>query len=195
MNKHLITAAITAYQPILLTETDPAAAVIIFIMFDEDENLFLILTKRTNSLAYPGDYCFPGGRHEISDLDLKMTGLREVKEELNLDAEHFKLLGQLDDFDDRYGNLVRPFVALISQKDFETYAENASEEISSVCYFPMSALSAIEVDPALELITKRHPSYRYSRDDVTVWGLTASIMVHLGNILFGLNKEVGKKVK
>lgn len=182
-----------AYHPITIDETSRSSSVLALFIHDDENNIYLLVTKRSNSLAdYAGDYSFPGGMREPSDNDYIVTAQRETEEEIGLKQDCYELLGQLDDFKDRYGNLVRPYTAIMSKLNFETYSKKSDAEIENFYYFPIADLKKIEVDPKLELITNRHPSYRYTKDSITIWGLTASIMVHLGNIIFALNKPLGK---
>jgi 8-oxo-dGTP pyrophosphatase MutT (NUDIX family) len=182
------------YQPVMQPETPHAAAVLILLMYDEDNNYHLIVTKRSESVAtYVGDYCFPGGMKEMSDPDLQYTALRETGEELALQPENYQLVGQLDDFYDHYDNLVRPYIATISQHNFATLHTAAISEVAEIYYFPLENLKLINHDTKLEKLSLRYPTYSYKIDKVLIWGLTASMMVHLGNILFGLAKPIAKR--
>jgi 8-oxo-dGTP pyrophosphatase MutT (NUDIX family) len=193
--KNFFEDLIIRYTPQSLAETPNSAAVLILIMLDELQNPFIILTKRPDDISsYAGDYCFPGGRKEAEDQNFKQTVVREVEEELGLKAMHYHILGQLDDFQDRFGNLVRPFVAKVSKKNFLQNHKKISDEIVNIYYFPLAELQNIKIDDTLEKITKRSPTYIYHNEEVLVWGLTASIMVHLSNILFNLNKKVSYTV-
>ena len=79
----------------------------VLLLQDETNELFLMVTKRPLHIKmYAGDYCFPGGMKESADRDLKATVVREVQEELGVKAENYQIIGQLDDFLDRHGNLV-----------------------------------------------------------------------------------------
>jgi hypothetical protein len=48
----------------------------------------------------------------------------------------------------------------------------------------LNDLSKIQIDPQLDKILQRHPAYSYKRDNVFIWGLTATIMVQLRSIIF-----------
>jgi 8-oxo-dGTP pyrophosphatase MutT (NUDIX family) len=187
-----IITSLTHYQPHTLAETAPySAAVLILIMQDTPGNLHLILTKRSNSVAtYVGDYCFPGGMKESDDPDLRFTAERETEEELNIAPSLYHIIGTLNDFHDRHGNLVRPFIATITAQNFADYHQISTDEIARLYYFPLNDLDKLAIDPKLEQVAKRHPTYSYTAGDVVIWGLTASIMVHLGNVIFNLNKPV-----
>lgn len=195
VNKEAIITAIQAHSPIPIDTTPHSAAVLVLLMEDQNEKLFLVLTKRAQTLAtYAGDYAFPGGIREITDADLKITAQREVHEELNLTPSCYEIVGQLDDFHDRFGNLVRPFVATITKTVFESHSKKSDDEVATIYYFSLDDIEKMQTDANLEIMTKRHPAYVYELGDVIIWGLTASIIVHLGNIVFGLKKKVGKRL-
>ncbi|MES2219112.1 MAG: CoA pyrophosphatase [Pseudomonadota bacterium] len=194
MDLDSIVKTLQNYQPVTAPNTPHSAAVLILLMFDDENNFSLLVTKRSETVAtYVGDYCFPGGMKELSDSDLQFTALRETQEELNLSPEHYQIIGQLDDFYDHYHSLVRPFVAVIAKKEFMALQHYSSEEIAELFYFSLEDLRLINRDETMERLSKRHPTYSYRQGNVLIWGLTASIMVLLGNILFGLDKPVAKR--
>ena len=193
MDLERVVAILQKYQPVTVPNTPHSAAVLILLMYDED-NISLIVTKRSQTVAtYIGDFCFPGGMKEITDNDLLVTAQREVQEELSLLPEHYQIVGQLDDFYDHYLSQVRPFVATISHEDFTRFSHSSADEIAELYYFPLQDIPLISRDEKLEKLSKRHPTYSYRQDKVMIWGLTASIMVLLGNILFGLSKPIAKQ--
>lgn len=193
-NTKSIIDALTKYQPHLMNETKPSAAVMVILLIDEYENIDIILTKRTATLTYAGDYSFPGGMRGSEDKNLYATAMREIKEELNLPDNSYQLIGQLDDFKDRFGHLVRPFITMMQKNDFEKLYQLSTAEISNIYHFPLNKLDEIADNPFLYDITKRHPCYSFSEGDVFIWGLTASILVHVLNIITGVNKPLGKEI-
>jgi 8-oxo-dGTP pyrophosphatase MutT (NUDIX family) len=195
MKINSIISLLKTRNPITLLETHNQSAVLVIMTYDEKENIFLITTKRSLKMTYAGDYCFPGGIQELSDVDLLSTAKREVREELGIREDYYQLIGQLDDFVDRRGQRVTPFVAMMKKSDFEQQVKVASAEVSAIYFFPLADLQKIGVSAELESITKRHPSYLYVTEEVKIWGLTASILVELGNIIFKLNRSVGKQLK
>jgi coenzyme A diphosphatase NUDT7 len=194
MDKEALLSQVSSHQPKVLPETKIESAVLLIVVYDQNNNMSLVITKRAENIAFAGDYCLPGGVKDMLDRNFDLTAMREVKEELNLDVTNYKMIGQLDDFHDRSGNRVRPFVAVMSKKDFEIHARN-NEEIVDIHFFPMNELTQIVVSEELEQLTKRYPSYLYHNNDVRIWGLTASILVHFGNVVFEWKKLVGNEIK
>lgn len=179
-----IIETLSHYQANLLPETHPCAAVMVLLITEKGSNIAIVLTKRAATLpTYAGDYSFPGGIKDTTDLDLHATAVRELNEELSIPLGTYKFIGQLDDFKDRFGNVVRPFVATMEKENFEKMHKVASEEIENVYYFPFQKIKELKDAPELHEITKRRPSYALREEAFFVWGLTAGILVHLGQIV------------
>ena len=53
----------------------------------------------------------------------------------------------------------------------------------------------IEKEPALTAITRRQPAYVYKDNRFFIWGLTASILVHLSNLLYSQQQPLGELIK
>jgi 8-oxo-dGTP pyrophosphatase MutT (NUDIX family) len=194
MDLERIVEIVNQYQPVTVPNTAHSAAVMLLLMHDDAGNISLIVTKRSETVAtYVGDYCFPGGMREITDNDLLLTAQREIEEELGLLPAHYQVIGQLDDFYDHYLSQVRPFVATIRSEIFNQQYHSSVDEIAGIFYFPLQDLPLLSRDVKLEQLSKRHPTYSYHQGKVMIWGLTASIMVLLGNILFGLARPIAKQ--
>ena len=175
---------IAEYQPKLMPLTSQYAGVMVMFLSDAGNSIEIVLTKRAATLAtYAGHFSLPGGMHDESDTDLYATAARELHEELGISPGGYEKIGQLNDFPDRYGNLVRPFVIMMKKSDFLAALVQSMDEIAEIHYLPISELPEIKADPELEIYTKRHPSYSYKKRNMYVWGLTAAILVHLWNVI------------
>lgn len=184
LNKDQLVKVLSRHQPHLLADTPVSAAVMVILLWDEDDNIEILLTRRAYTLpTYAGDYSFPGGIRDAADLDLYATAVRELNEELAIPTGTYQLIGALDDFQDRFGQLVRPFVVMMQKKNFEKLHRVSPDEIAGLCYFPVHRLPELKDDPELHSITRRRPSYAFREGDLFVWGLTAGILVHLWNII------------
>ena len=74
----------------------PQAAVII-LCYQKQDDLFFIMTERASTLpSHPGEVAFPGGKKEEQDENLMQTALREAAEEISMDPNAVKVLGQLN---------------------------------------------------------------------------------------------------
>lgn len=193
LESQLFIEKLTKYKPEMLKATPEQAAVMLLLLENETGPMDIVLTKRSDTLStYAGHYSFPGGMRDMGDSDLYATAERETLEELNIMAHDYQYLGQLDDFIDRYDNLVRPFVTIMKKAEFIKNYNESSEEISGVYYFSLAKLNRIKDEPKLHTITRRRPSYAFSEESVFVWGLTATILVHFYNVIAEKNLPLGK---
>ncbi len=80
-------------------------------------NINIIFEVRALTLKnQPGDVCLPGGKMEKGERPLE-AALRETVEELNIDKEKIKVIGQMDYFISPYNFVMYPFVAIVEDID------------------------------------------------------------------------------
>lgn len=139
----------------------------------------LILTRRTGHLReHPGEVCFPGGRWEPCDSDLWATALRELHEELGIDAARVQLVKQLEPEQTLRGSIIYPWFATIST--LEPYVSN-TYEVAEVLMLPMLAVNTISnyEDMIINRSGKRLTTCQFTASRYLVWGATARIMKQL----------------
>ena len=113
----------------------PQAAVII-LCYQKQDDLFFIMTERASTLpSHPGEVAFPGGKKEKQDENLMQTALREAAEEISMDPNAVKVLGQLNPLESRFGLSVTPFIGLI-EKEFHLKANPS--EVAEIFHLPVS---------------------------------------------------------
>lgn len=189
MNEKDILEKLQNYFPNLLPATRRSAAVMLILLRDENDELEIVLTKRSETLSdYAGHYSLPGGMFEPHDIDLLETAMREVEEELNVPKQSYEVIGQLDDIHDRYGNLVRVYVSIMDKIDFTKQFRFSDSEVTEIYFFTIKKLYELKDEPALYAITRRRPSYIFTENTVFVWGLTAAILMNFFIILSSSTK-------
>ena len=87
-----------------------AAVAIVLVPSEQGADASVVLTRRPKSMRrHGGQFALPGGRvdhgEEISD-----SVLREIREEIGIEADKADILGWLDDFETRSGFCVSPAV-------------------------------------------------------------------------------------
>jgi 8-oxo-dGTP pyrophosphatase MutT (NUDIX family) len=71
-------------------------AAVLILLYSKEESVFTVLMKRPEYPgAHSGQVSFPGGKHEEGDADLRNTAVREAGEELGIDPERVRVLGEL----------------------------------------------------------------------------------------------------
>ena len=94
------------------------------------------MTERSNSLpSHPGEVTFPGGKKEEQDQNLMYTALREAAEEISINPDKVKILGNLDPLESRFGLSVTPYIGVLGE-NFELQAN--PDEVAEIFHLPLS---------------------------------------------------------
>ncbi|RUO26096.1 CoA pyrophosphatase [Aliidiomarina minuta] len=167
-------------RPLKMKGLRPAAVLIPLI--EGERSIEVVLTKRTQHLRHhAGQICFPGGRQEPADADLKATALREYEEELGVSAEGIDIVGQLPDYPVISQFIIRPYVGFLSRKP-EWNPDPG--EVADIFTVPLHHL----------LSQEQHYAYKVERfiydkiwfipwQERVIWGATAGIIRNLAEQL------------
>jgi 8-oxo-dGTP pyrophosphatase MutT (NUDIX family) len=147
------------------------AAVLIGVLADH-----VILTKRASHLQHhPGQIALPGGKIDKGDASPAAAALREAREEVGLDPDSVRVLGDLPIHETVTGYFIIPVIARI-ERDFIPQPE--AGEVAEVFRVPLSHL----MDPARYRIEGRRWRGIRRRYFVVpfgpyyIWGATARIL-------------------
>ena len=101
-------------EPLLSVSTRVPASVLIPIV--QRAKPTILLTRRTAHLStHSGQIAFPGGKQDAEDADLRVTALREAREEIGLQSEFVQILGVLPIYSTGTGFSIAPVVALVEE--------------------------------------------------------------------------------
>lgn len=115
------------------------AAVLVPIYRDLNNDLKIVIIRRSLNGIHGGQLAFPGGRVELSDTSLFHTALREANEEIGLPSESVTLLEELPPIETIVsGYLIYPFLAKIKPPKTWIIQE---EEIAEVITLNISELA------------------------------------------------------
>ena len=130
-----------SYRPITDDEGEISAAVLVPLYVLDDE-LHVVLTKRTNLMSkQQGHIAFPGGRRESGDPDLLTTALRESFEEIGLDPARVEILCRIDDFSTHNGQtFVAGFVGMIDPAASPYAWQPQQREVAEMLEVPVREL-------------------------------------------------------
>jgi mutator protein MutT len=122
------------------------ASVAIVIAPHEEKATFLLTRRAAKLNAHAGQWALPGGRVDPGET-LEEAGLRELHEEVGIEADAVRVLGLLDDYPTRSGYLITPVIM---------WAKTAlkpnpnPDEVASLHFIPLSAL---QKDNSVEFLT------------------------------------------
>lgn len=145
----------------------------------EQQSNSVILTMRNKTMRYhPGEICFPGGRKHQEDKDLYHTALRELDEELGIEANRVKLIRKMRPELTLTGYQIQPWLASIAQ--LSPFVAN-TREVESVFLLPFADVCIRKNYRSYEVIRhgKRLISLAYKSEQGLIWGATARIMRQL----------------
>ena len=152
-----------------------------------------MLTKRTETVEYhKGQICFPGGARHEADRDLRNTALRETFEEVGVDPDDVRVLGELDSMSTVSSNfLITPYVGVIPYPyEFRV----SDDEIKSLIEVPISALRDENNyrEEAYDLDGKILIGIVFEYQGDVIWGATARILRQLIELAFPAGGDPGK---
>ena len=115
------------HPDILQKEEYLNTAVLIPLIFVDNEYHFLF-EKRSANIRQGGEICFPGGeRDETGDLNFEETAIRETVEELGIDKNDIKIIGELGILVGGSGAIIHAFTGELRLKDLNSYKIDNSE--------------------------------------------------------------------
>lgn len=161
------------------TGVTPREAGVLALVYPENGELQLVLTRRTDALrGHSGQISFPGGRHDPTDASFTDTALRETCEELGV-CDGIQVVGALSPFYIPPSNFtVHPTVGYLSEPP--VFQPNAAE-VAEVFMLPLSVL----LDPQTKASEEREIQGRkmmipyYLVNGHKVWGATAAMLSEL----------------
>ena len=158
-------------------------AAVLVPLVEQGGELTLLLTKRSPSLAdHAGQISFPGGRIESSDKSVAAAALREAQEEVGLDPESVRLIGELDTYLVRTGYQVFPQVGLVQGPLQLVPDESEVEEAFEVPLGFFLRPGAKQRHSRMFRGKERH-FFAYPYGDYYIWGATAGMIGNLVEIL------------
>lgn len=169
-----------------LDERVTDAAVLLAITNEPEPKI--LLTKRSETMSHhAGEVSLPGGRKEDFEYTNQEVVLREVFEELGMEAKNIFIIGELPSQLSLGGLVVTPLVAIIPP-NLKILAN--PEEVSEVFYIP---LNYFLVNQATQYIAK-YPNGNFQvscikYEEKIIWGLTARIIISLFELVLNYKKE------
>lgn len=154
------------------------SGVLIPLFPDEEQDLNVILTLRTDLIRHAGQISFPGGRSDEDESAID-TALRETKEEIGISESNIQILGSLTPFYlYKSHNQITPIVGCLEKKPEMQRNPIEVEEIITV---KLDTLLAEEIFRKerwdLSQNSFHVPYWNFHR--VPLWGATAMIMSEL----------------
>ncbi len=126
---------------------------------------------------------FPGGHVDEQDHSPKDTALRELKEEMSIDAENVQVMGSLGHFQTLNSKDIQAFTGIWNQKDDIFFDK---DEISRVFKIPFTHLKKVHREKGYAGRRPNIMELTYPYEDILIWGVTAKILHHLIEVTDGI---------
>jgi len=161
------------------------AAVLVPVYRKLNNELILILVRRTEGEIHGGQIAFPGGKMSSCDKSLRDTALREAEEEIGLPISNIEILEQLPNVYTQTSRFdITPFLAKINRPLKWKIAEREIAEIMEISVNELLKPEAhgeeIKSFPAWPG-PRTIPFYRIGRHQL--WGATYRILNSIANEL------------
>jgi 8-oxo-dGTP pyrophosphatase MutT (NUDIX family) len=169
------------------TRLKRAAVAIALTDADEADETALLLTLRAAGLrTHGGQWALPGGRCDAGETPVA-GALRELREELGLDAGDEHVLGLLDDYPTRSGYLITPVVVW-------TVARAAlvpnPHEVASVHHIALGSIARDDAFDFTEIPESSRRVIRFHHDSGLIHAPTAALIYQFREVLAGRDTRV-----
>ncbi|WP_332690736.1 NUDIX hydrolase [Halalkalibacter lacteus] len=181
----------------ILGSTSMKSAVIVPLVYVENELSILFEVRSKRLHKQPGEVCFPGGKIDPTDPTPEAAAIRELSEEIGIENRHIDVIASLDILVTPFRGIIYPFVGGIL--DLNNLSIN-HHEVDHTFTVPLSYLYNYEPKlhtmnmwfepgddfPLTEIANKGNYSKRYHEiqeyfyfyHNYVIWGLTARILTH-----------------
>jgi 8-oxo-dGTP pyrophosphatase MutT (NUDIX family) len=180
-----IEQALSDYTPRKVDQPTASPAAVLILVCTGAGEPRVVFTERTHQVEHhKGQISFPGGACDEEDESIEVTALRETFEEIGVDPQDVRILGQLDDMVTVSNFRVTPFVGTVTCETAYRYSVN-DDEVASVVEVPLGHLLD---EQNMELEVRQHngrevlvPAFAY--EGHRIWGATARMLHQLIELL------------
>ena len=174
-----------AYNAKRIQANKPKTAAVLALFYpNQKNNVSILLTKRAiYNGTHSGQISFPGGKVEISDLNLKETALRETFEEVGVLKKEINVIREITEVYIPPSNFsVTPFVGILNYKP----VFKVNSEVAKIIEIPFSDLlddnniASISITNSYMKETSV-PCFNF--DGSIIWGATAMMLIEIKELL------------
>lgn len=165
-----------------------AAVAVTVAVADDGLSAAFLLTRRASKLrAHAGQWALPGGRLDEGENEIE-AALRELREELDIDAAQTDVLGPLDDYPTRSGYLISPVVIWLADS---TGLRPNPGEVEAAFRIPLAELERPDSPEIVPIPESDRPIIRVPIHDHHINAPTAAVLYQFRQVgLHGLDTRV-----
>lgn len=153
-----------------------SSSVLILLFSSGERTNFVLIERMGGGGVHSGQIGLPGGKHESSDVTFANTALRETEEEIGINRNEIKLLGQLTDlFVPPSKFRVHPFVGFIN---FRPQFIPNEMEVKKIIEPDLETFLNDKIKFKKEFTTSygKLPASYFKYEEYEIWGATAMII-------------------
>ena len=141
----------------------------------------VILIKRTKLVKnHAGEISFPGGIFMDKDVEMLVTALREISEEIGIKLKREQIIGYLDTERTLTSSyIIYPYVALMDSLPKIINTNYEVEKILDVPLIPLLKSRESDLNRQRQYSDPHLPKFTYKNE--VIWGATARILDQLAN--------------
>jgi len=141
----------------------------------------VILIKRTKLVKnHAGEISFPGGIFMDKDVEMLVTALREISEEIGIKLKREQIIGYLDTERTLTSSyIIYPYVALIDSLPKIINTNYEVEKILDAPLIPLLKSRESDLNRQRQYSDPHLPKFTYKNE--VIWGATARILDQLAN--------------
>ena len=149
-------------------------AAVVIAIFRTSPHGVVFVERAAHLRDHPGQIGLPGGRVHAEDANLEATALRELHEEVGIEAARATIVAQLPMLRQRFVNNfdVTPFVAVVEAGELTI----DGEETAGVFLVPLKTILQGLRKGSVDHGGLRVPSLVLDYEGRRIWGLTAHIL-------------------
>ncbi len=157
-----------------------STSVMALFFFEQQIKLLFIQKAPGNGYAWANQMAFPGGHREKTDPSSKQAALREMGEEVGIDAGNVEVIGSLGHFQTLNKKDIEAWTGIWNIKD---RLDCDSNEVARVFKIPLSHLIEVHKKNKYHVHDPDITQLIYPYENVQIWGATARILWHLLNLI------------
>jgi len=145
--RDLISTRLQQFTRVAAQDKSLTHAAVTITISSQDGNACIFLTRRSSKLRkHAGQYALPGGKLDAGETTTE-AALRELSEELNLQASPEQVIGLLDDFPTQSGFCIAPVVVWMES---HSQLKANPDEVAAVFQIPFTELEALSLSASEE---------------------------------------------
>ena len=173
------------YESIVSSEKVPKMAGVLMLFYPKNNSPHIVLIIRNSYIGiHSAQIAFPGGKHEIDDIDFAFTALRETHEEIGVESDKIEIIKAFTKMYITPSNfLVYPFLGISKEElDFKPDPSEVSEIIELFLSVLLNDATVVNTNVSTSYLGNIDIN-AFEIENKIVWGATAMMLSELKDVI------------